>query len=321
MPLTFDLPLDALHSYPGRNPRPHDFDAYWQAGLEELERLDPAVAIEPAAFATPAADCFHLYFTGVGGARIHAKLLQPKPLSSRGPAVLMFHGYSMNAGGWLDKVGYAASGFTVAALDCRGQGGRSDDPGGTRGWTLRGQIVRGLEDASPRKMLFRGIFLDTVQLARIVMELEHVDPERIGATGGSQGGALTVACGALEPRVARLAPVFPFLADYQRVWEMDLAAQAYGELREWFRRFDPLHQRRDEVFTRLGYIDVQHLAPRIQGEVVMSVGLMDQICPPSTQFAIYNKIAASKSLRLYPDFGHESLPGNDDLIYAFMRGL
>lgn len=321
MPLTFDLPLDALHGYTGRNPRPHDFDAYWQAGLEELERLNPAVTLEPAAFETPAADCFHLYFTGVGGARIHAKLLQPKQPPRHGPAVLMFHGYSMNSGSWLNKVGYAASGFTVAALDCRGQGGRSDDPGGTRGWTLRGQIVRGLEDASPRKMLFRGIFLDTVRLARIVMQLDHVDPDRIGATGGSQGGALTVACGALEPRVARLAPVFPFLADYQRVWEMDLAAQAYGELREWFRRFDPLHERRDEVFTRLGYIDVQHLAPRIQGEVVLSVGLMDQICPPSTQFAIYNKIAAPKSLRLYPDFGHETLPGNDDLIYAFMRGL
>ena len=42
---------------------------------------------------------------------------------------------------------------------------------------------------------------------------------------------------------------------------------------------------------------------------MMGVGLMDTICPPSTQFAAYNKITAKKSLVIYPDFGHEGLPG------------
>ena len=65
---------------------------------------------------------------------------------------------------------------------------------------------------------------------------------------------------------------------------------AYAELREWFRNFDPRHEREEEVFTRLGYIDVQHLASRIQAEVLMGVGLMDQVCPPSTQYAAFNKI-------------------------------
>ena len=37
---------------------------------------------------------------------------------------------------------------------------------------------------------------------------------------------------------------------------------------------------RSEIFTRLGYIDVQHLAPRITAETRMAVGLMDEICPP-----------------------------------------
>ena len=44
----------------------------------------------------------------------------------------------------------------------------------------------------------------------------------------------------------------------------------------------------------------------------MSVGLMDTICPPSTQFAAYNKIQSKKSLLIYPDFGHEGLPGAPD---------
>ena len=168
----------------------------------------------------------------------------------------------MSSGDWSDKLKWAARGFSVAALDCRGQGGLSEDTGGVKGTTLRGQFIRGLDDV-PDNLLFRHIFLDTAQLARIVMEMPDVDPDRVGATGGSQGGGLTLACAALEPRVRRAFPVYPFLCDYQRVWEMDLAARAYEELAWYFRAFDPRHEREAEVFTRLGYIDVQHLAPRI----------------------------------------------------------
>jgi len=320
MPLLFDMPFEQLPEYKGTNPRPDDFDEFWDRSLAEMHALGTDAELVPADFQTPFAECFHLYFTGVGGARVHAKLLRPVDRAEPGPAVLMFHGYSGSSGDWSDKLGYAALGYTVAALDCRGQGGLSEDSGHVQGWTLRGHIVRGLDD-SPDRLLYRQIFLDTAQLARIVMAMPGVDAERVGATGASQGGGLTLACAALEPRIRRAAPVYPFLCDYQRVWELELARDAYVELEEYFRRFDPLHQHEREVFTKLGYVDVQHLAPRIRGEVMMSVGLMDKICPPSTQFAAYNKITAPKSLRVYPDFGHENLPGNADAVFQFMGKL
>ncbi len=324
MPLTFDLPLDQLYTYQGRNPRPADFDQYWDSALAEMHALDPQVELVPAAFQAPFAECFHMYFTGVGGARVHAKLLRHRQATKPGPALLMFHGYTGDSGDFADKLSYVAAGFTVAALDCRGQGGHSVDVGGVGGNTQHGHIIRGLEDAvagKPQNLLYRQIFLDTAQLARIVMDMPLVDANRVGASGGSQGGALTVACIALEPRVRRAAPVFPFLADYRRVWEMDLAKDAYAELKEYFRHYDPLHQREAALFEKLGYIDIQHLAPRIKAEVLWAVGLMDTVCPPSTQFAVYNKIASPKSLLIYPDFGHEGLPGLNDKIYPFFMEL
>ena len=320
MPLTFDMSLAELETYQGRNPRPDNFDAFWEEGLAEMRAVDPEIEISPASFQTPFAECSDLYFTGVGGARVHAKLIRPNNASDPHPAVLMFHGYSGDAGDWLSKLGYAALGHTVAALDCRGQGGSSEDRGGVTGWTLRGHIIRGLEDA-PEKLLYRQIFLDTAQLAKIVMEMPDVDENRVGATGRSQGGGLTLACASLELRIKRAAPVFPFLCDYQRVWEMDLAKDAYAELGEYFRKFDPRHEREGTIFEKLGYIDVQYLCPRIRSEVFMGVGLMDTICPPSTQFAAYNKITADKSLAIYPDFAHEDLPGLGDEIFQFMSGL
>ena len=102
---------------------------------------------------------------------------------------------------------------------------------------------------------------------------------------------------------------------------MDLARDAYDELRTYFRSFDPLHARETAIFTKLGYIDNQHLAPRIRARVLMPVGLMDAVCPPSTQFAAFNRIPGEKRYLLYPDFGHEGLPGASDAVYEFMGGL
>jgi len=320
----FDFPLEKLKTYQGINPRPDDFDAFWDEGLAQMRALSDEVELIPAEFQTSFAECFHLYFTGMGGARVHAKFMRPREIVGEQPAVLMFHGYSGSAGDWADKLGYVAEGYVVAAMDCRGQGGLSEDKGGVAGWTLRGHIVRGLDDAlagTPEKLLFRDIFLDTAQLARVVMAMDEVDADRVGATGGSQGGALTVACMSLVPEIKRAAPVFPFLSDYKRVWEMDQDKDAYAELREWFRRFDPTHEREDAIFTALGYIDVQHLAPRTQAKVLWFTGLMDTICPPSTQFAAYNKVTSEKSMVIYPDFGHENLPGHSDRIFQYMLGL
>jgi cephalosporin-C deacetylase len=102
---------------------------------------------------------------------------------------------------------------------------------------------------------------------------------------------------------------------------MDLAKKAYEELAWYFRTYDPLHEREEEIFTTLGYIDVQHLAPRILAETRIAMGLMDDMCPPSTQFAAYNKMTCAKDLVIYHDFGHEELPGVDDMAYEYLAAL
>lgn len=322
MPL-IDLPLAQLREYRGRNPRPADHDDYWAAALRELAATDPRPELRPAGVLhSRHVECFELWFTGVGGARIFAKYLRPKSAAgTKHPAVLHFHGYSGHSGDWLDKFGWPAEGFCYAAMDCRGQGGRSEDNAVVKGPTLRGHIVRGLEDPDPAKLLFRQVFLDAAQLARVLMSFPEVDANRVGCFGASQGGALALACAALEPRIRRTAPVYPFLCDYQRTWEMDQAREAYEELRLFFRAFDPRHEREPAIFTKLGYIDVQYLAPRIQAEVLMFTGLMDTICLPSTQFAAYNKITAKKDVVIYPDFGHETLPGQIDRTFNFLREM
>lgn len=314
----FEMPLEALYRYEGRNERPADFDEYWDRAVAEMEALGTGCELIPAARTFPGVECFEMYFTGVGGARIHCRYARPARRDGKVPAVCMFHGYSGSCGEFAPMLTWVAAGFAAASMSCRGQGGLSEDPIPVKGNTLHGHIIRGLDDDSPDSLYFRNVFLDCAQLARIVMAMDDVDETRVGAHGGSQGGGLTLACAALTPTLNRAAPSYPFLSDYRRVWEMDLAKGAYLELQEYFRHFDPRHEREEALFTRLGYIDNKNLAHRIRCKVKMFTGMMDTICPPSTQFAAYNRIPSEKEVVIYPDFGHESLPENDDMVMQYM---
>ena len=70
-----DMPLAELEAYAGRNPKPDDFDDYWGQAVAEMHALGTECELVPnATLSAPFAEAFDLYFTGVGGARIHAKI-------------------------------------------------------------------------------------------------------------------------------------------------------------------------------------------------------------------------------------------------------
>jgi cephalosporin-C deacetylase len=316
MPIV-DMPLEKLKTYQGRNPKPADFDEFWDASLAELATIEPEVKFTPYDLPSNVAEFYEMRFKSTKGAKLYAKFIKPKNLIGKAPAVLVFHGLSTASSPWLDFVKYAAQGYVVAALDSRGQGGFSEDVGGVPGTTFSTPFMRGF-DGDPSDLLCRDLFLDTAQLAKVVMGLDFVDETRVAVTGGSQGGGLAYACASLVPEIKLCAPIYPYLSDYQRVWEMDLTKNAYDGIRYYLRSYDPTHEHIEEFFTKLGYIDIQHLTPRIKAKVYMSTGLMDATCPPSTQFAAYNKVKSEKSVEIYPDFAHEMPNSNGEKVYNFI---
>jgi cephalosporin-C deacetylase len=83
--------------------------------------------------------------------------------------------------------------------------------------------------------------------------------------------------------------------------------------------YDPLHTREAQIFERLGYIDIKNIAKRIQADGLWGLALMDTLCSPSSQFAVYNAIRAKKEMILYPDFGHDGwYPGFPDAAMMFL---
>lgn len=319
MPLV-DMPVDELFKYQGVSPCPKDIDEYWDAAITEMNAVDHNAEFIKKEFPSKVADMYDLYYTGTKNARIHAKVAVPRNEEEKMPAVLMFHGLSGSSCEWSELLKYASQGYVVAFMDVRGQGGLSEDVGSAMGTTYTTPFTRGL-DGDKHGLLMRDVFLDTALLAKIIMELDYVDETRVGVTGGSQGGALCVACACLVPEIKKCALYYPYLSDYKRVYEMDLNIGAYEGLKYYFRHFDPMHERFDEIYEKLGYVDIQNIAKRMKAELLMFTGLMDTICPPSTQFAMYNKVESKKDVIFYPEYGHEALKGAEDIIFEFLSNL
>ena len=124
----------------------------------------------------------------------------------------------------------------------------------------------------------------------------------MAVSGGSQGGALALAAAALRPDVVAVCHAdVPFLCDIQRA--ITLAPHApYTEIPEFLAENVELVP---QALDTLRYIDCALLARRITAATLVSVGLMDDICPPSTVYAAYNEInAADKEIAVYPYSGH-----------------
>ena len=60
------------------------------------------------------------------------------------------------------------------------------------------------------------------------------------------------------------------------------------------------------MFRTLAYFDGRNFAARATVPALFSVGLEDQITPPSTVFAAYNEYAGPKEMRVWPFNGHDA---------------
>lgn len=313
------MKMKDLENYSGSGIKPADFDAFWEDGLLEMESLPLDYILDPVDIPSQVANFYHLTFKGVGGATIHCQLITPKETAGRNfKGLLQFHGYHTDSGDFQDKIGWAAEGFVVLAMDARGQGGLSEDRTQTSGGVMKGLIIRGMEEGK-NNLYFRQVFLDTAHAARILKSMDFVNENRIYAQGASQGGGLTIACAGLVPDLYRIYVSYPFLSDYRKAYSLGAQTSAFEEIPYWFQFRDPLHKREKEIFDTLEYIDIQHFAPRIKAEVCWAVGMQDTIVPPITQMATYNNITTKKNLIILPEYGHEYLPKvSDDMRSYFI---
>lgn len=302
----FDLPLDELLAYRPPRDEPADFDAFWSDTLAESRAVrTPAVAtdVDSRLETIRAAD---VTFSGFAGQPIKAWLLWPAGRTGPLPTVVEYIGYGGGRGRPVDWLVYASAGYAHLVMDTRGQGGnwRSGDtsdiePTGT-GPQFPGVMTRGILD--PATYYYRRLMTDAALAVEAARDLPIVDGSRILVAGASQGGGLALSTAALAPGVSAAIVDVPFLSHYRRAVEVT-DEHPYGEIRGFLRS----HRRdEDQVFRTLAYFDGRAFAARATIPAMFSVGLEDEITPPSTVFAAYNEYAGPKEIRVWPYSGHEA---------------
>lgn len=296
-----DWPYEVLVNYRPEPTAATDFDAFWDQALEESERIPLQPEFVEVPDALPLARVWDVAFDGVDGVRVHGWFVTPRQVERPLPAVVQFIGYSGGREYPHLLAAHVLNGFCAFIMDSRGQGGSTGMRLDTSFGGERGFITHGILD--PLQYYFRAFYLDTVRAVQAVAERPEVDAARIAAIGGSQGGALTIACASLSSQVAAMAPDVPWLSHFRRA--VEVAVGPYGEITAFFKRYP---EQIEPAFLTLSYFDNLNLVRRTRvSHAYYSVGLWDDICPPSTVYASYNHLppAVEKGIEVYPYNGHE----------------
>ncbi len=301
----YDLPLEELKTYNPSVSEPEDFDLFWSKTLSESRSFPLEPRFEKKEFGLTQVDTYDVTFRGFAGQDIKAWFLLPAGVKGPVPGVVQYIGYGGGRGFATDWLGWPAAGYGCLVMDTRGQGskwrrGDTPDPelsGGNPQYP--GFMTRGV--LQPENYYYRRLITDAVRAIETIRSHRMIDGDKIALTGISQGGGLTIAASALDGKVFAAMPDVPFLCHFRRACTItDLLP--YKEIAE----FCHTHRdREDDVFRTLNYFDNVHFAKRAKIPALFSTAQMDQICPPSTVYAAYNRWQGEKEIRTYTFNGHE----------------
>jgi cephalosporin-C deacetylase len=302
----FDLPLDELRRYKPDRTEPADFDAFWTDTLTESRALANPPRFEPFRSSLRTLDVFDVTFSGFGGQPIKGWLLAPAGAKGPLPTIVEYIGYGGGRQfpyGWLT---WASGGYAHLVMDTRGQGSEWS-PGDTPDIEVTpatgqhpGFFTRGIDHRDT--YYYRRLMTDAVLAVDAAVAHPVVDPERIVVTGVSQGGGLALAVAGLSSVPKAAAIDVPAMCHWRRAAEIT-DTNPYRELARY------LATRRDQAdvaFATLAYFDGMNFAPRATVPALFSVGLMDEITPPSTIFAAFNYYGGPAQIRVWPFNGHEA---------------
>jgi len=289
MPKT--VPVD----YQSTVKKPDDFDAFWDGVQQQVA----AVPLEPEMIPDPLrtsaeVEVFQVFYTSIEHVRIAAWYCRPTRRVGRLPAVLLLPGYQADPP--IPKE-WALKGYGALSVAPRGKlrSNRQFNPGYPN--LLTYNIV------DRHTYAYRGFYVDAWRGIDFLLARPEADPTRLGVTGSSQGGGLTITTAAMRPEIRAAAAGAPYLCGF-----MDAIALThtypYEEINDFLRAHP---DSRHAVEATVAYFDGINFADKITCPIIVNIGLQDNVCPPETGYALFNQIRATdKQLYTYDGHGHDA---------------
>jgi cephalosporin-C deacetylase len=299
---------------------PEDFDEFWAAGREALAKI-PAhsrLTLMPE-LCTELVDTYHVRIRTIGDpwnrpAFVYGILNVPKEPGSY-PAVLKVPGAGVRP--YDGDAGLAAKGAIVLEIGIHGMpvnlGKEVYDA--LQATALNGYSAFNMDDRDA--FYYRRVILSSIRSVDFLASHPAWNGKNILVMGASQGGFLSIATAALDPRVTALQATHPAMCD--------LVAPLHGRAGGWPHMFrpnwdgTPSRHATPEKIRATSYYDTVNFARRVKVPGFYIWGYNDETCPPTSTHAAFNVITAPKTLAVELEQQH-SYPEEQNLaIYAWVE--
>ncbi|MGO8748389.1 MAG: acetylxylan esterase [Thermoguttaceae bacterium] len=284
-------------------PVPEDFDVFWSQQKARLAAVPMKATLTPVK-ATAA---------GIEGFDVQIPCVPPRPVSgyfarpagagpkSR-PAILLVHGAGVGSSS-LEAAAFTAKRFGALAMDINAHGIPNGKPEAFyTQWAageLRDYPQSGREDRE--KCYFLGMFLRLTRALEFLTSQPEWDGKTLIVRGASQGGGQAIAAAGLDPRVTFIAAAVPAICDH--------TGHAVGRVNGWPQLVPDQAGKPDPKILQVArYFDSMNFATRAKAEAIVSVGLIDTVCPATSVYAAYNNLPGKKQMIIEPLMGHALFP-------------
>ncbi len=223
--------------------KPDDFDAFWDDVLRQASAIPLEAEVIPDPLRTSDdVEVYQVFYRSLDDVRVAAWYCRPARRAERTPAVMLLPGYQMDPP--IPKE-WARKGYIALSLAPRGKlrSMRQFNPGYPN--LLTYNIV------DRHTYAYRGFYVDTWRGIDFLLSRPEVEPTRLGVTGNSQGGGLTITTAAMRSEVRAASAGAPYLCGFMDAIELT-HTYPYEEINDYLR----LHpERRPEVEATVAYFD------------------------------------------------------------------
>lgn len=276
---------------------PKDFVSFWESEKAKAEKCPYYIekTFEPK-YSSDKIDCYLVKIqVHKRGEFVYGYLTMPKE-KGKYPVVIAPPGAGVKPMDPLKDLFYAENGlirFDMEIHGIRPDLSREDYTEISRafGRGNNSYLTNGLDNKDNYYM--KKVYLSFNRVIDFLTSLEEWDGKNVIAQGGSQGGALAIVAAALDERVTVCAANHPALSDMA-----GFKAGRTGGYPHFYTKFNGMDT--PEKIETMAYYDVVNFARQLKVPTFITWGFNDDVCPPTTSYAVYNVISSEKEALITP---------------------
>ena len=262
---------------------PADFDAFWAEKISALKAVPAEPQVQPAPSVREGVEYATIKLKSIGGASVYGQIAKPSR-SGKYPALLLLQW----AGGpyplekqWVTE--RAAEGWLVLNVMPH------DIPGNMPAefYAALPQMLKNyntLYTHDRDRNYFLQMYLGDYRAADYLTQHPEWDGKTFLAMGTSMGGQQSFAVAGLHPKVTHMIVHVPAGADSNGALHGRLSGYPFWD------------SSNPEVMKTALYFDAVNFAPRIKATSLVSMGFLDEVCPPVGIWTAFNQIAGRKEV-------------------------